>query len=147
MRRLRGAEPCTGIKKRWKLARTHRCCFYLLFQAHQPFNPSTNLWPVLPFHALTCCKEAQTWLAKSSGVSMGLGFVEGFLVFALLVWGHLVETGVLAAGLTARPTQDFISPSLQLQLPPTTTTPTYNSSLSPSPPLHGYPISQLDWAG
>ena len=71
---------------------------------------------------------------------MGLGFVHVFLVFALLVWGHLVEAGAIAAGLTARPTQDFISPSLQLQLPPTTT-------IFPSPPLHGHPISQLDWAG
>ena len=29
---------------------------------------------------------------------MGLGLVHVFLVFALLVWGHLVETGAFAAG-------------------------------------------------
>ena len=29
---------------------------------------------------------------------MGLGLVHVFLVFALLIWGHLDEAGALAAG-------------------------------------------------
>jgi len=33
-----------------------------------------------------------------SGVGMGLGLVHVFLVFALLIWGHLDEAGAIAAG-------------------------------------------------
>ena len=45
-------------------------------------------------------KEGQTCLLpiSMSGVGMGLGLVHAFLVFVLLVWGHLVEAGAIAAG-------------------------------------------------